>query len=1005
MTMESIHPRAPYLRVLGTTVIVLADGAEVTLSATQRRLLARLAAADTPVDLSDLIDEVWGESAPRTARQAIHNQVSRIRALAGDEAVRTSDGTYTLGIEVDAEVFRAAAVTAEALAAAKDHAASYTVATDALELWQGEPLADIVHLAVASPRIEALHSTRIALTTTRLEAAIGAGHKNWALHEAEVLAGESPFDERRAALLARALLLHGRRVDALTLINNMRRRLRTELGLTAGPDLTQVETEILHPEAPPHEGRGRTGDVFVGRDGELRSLLAHIARDHPLLVHGEPGIGVSRLLLEARMRLHRLGVSAVLVRAEEYPHSAVSLLEDLLHELDIPIPGGMTVFSVLQRYVESLSPENPLVLLVDDAQFLGPSVAQVLRSAATSPGIRLVLAAHISDLGFEGIARIALPSLTPADVATIARSRGRHSDHELLFAHCGGNPALLTALLNSFVDGDPIPQIPPASRELTALTQRLIDPLDSQVRRDVHLAAVAGSGYPKDAFDHIHWPRTPQFPDTLVEWTAEDTLRFRHEAVRTNLYLALPRGQILEMHYALGEAARRVGAPPGTFAHHLLEAAEVDPLAAIDAAVAAARDAARLGAHADSAWWLQRARTAEAMVPPKQGLALRIEHADSLRLSGDPTHLQAALEACTEALALADEELIAQAAYVLLQLGGSSSAGALDPRISKVTDLAIAAISQANLKALVQGSASLAFSMTGNAAKCRDLFSAAEANATDEATRARVLPFAYLALGMPTDLPQRERYAREVVGIGERSNDPVALFEGLHLQFTVSLQQADGAGVRRSLDRMRAIVAEVGDVGRRWSVLYCMATVAELDGDLAASEELSHKAHALFAPVSPERAAAALQSALLPLRIRQGRLAELLPITAAMVDSQPGIPAWHAAHALVVTAAGGEKAEARSHLRLALERSEEDFTWLASHVIGGRAAAATADPSLIAAYRERLTPWADLVCWQGTGSYGPVAEVLALLAEAADDGEAAARHRKLAVRLGARLRG
>ena len=38
----------------------------------------------------------------------------------------------------------------------------------------------------------------------------------------------------------------------------------------------------------------------------------------------------------------------------------------------------------------------------------------------------------------------------------------------------------------------------------------------------------------------------------------------------------------------------------------------------------------------------------------------------------------------------------------------------------------------------------------------------------------------------------------------------------------------------------------------------------------------------------------------------------------------------------------------------------------------------------------RLAPHADLVCWQGTCSYGPVAVPLALLAAAREDARAAA---------------
>lgn len=327
-----------------------------------------------------------------------------------------------------------------------------------------------------------------------------------------------------------------------------------------------------------------------------------------MLVHGEPGIGVSRFLSEARTHLYRLGLQAILLRAEEYPHSAISIIEKVLDELGVPTVPGMSVFNTFQSYLDTLSTDDPLVLIVDDAQFLGPSVTRVLDSASRLPSIRLILGAHTADLGFDGSTPLHLEGLSSRAISQVARARGVPDGHELLVEHSGGNPAVLGVLLDSITAGVPILQMPPSSEKLTELAERLIEPLHSQARKDVLLAAVAGTGYPRRAFDHIPWPWEPRFPPDLVHWGKDDTLRFRHEALRTALYSRIPRGQLLEMHHALGTAAETAGAPAATVARHLLQASEIDPTAGIRAARAAARAAAQVGAHIDSAWWLSRAR-------------------------------------------------------------------------------------------------------------------------------------------------------------------------------------------------------------------------------------------------------------------------------------------------------------------------------------------------------------------------------------------------------------
>lgn len=1125
----------PYLRVLGSTVLVRRDGSEAEFTPIQQRLLARLVVAwPEPVHRDELADAVWGRDRPASARQALHNQVSRIRGIAGESSIETVGDRYLLALATDVDLVLQAVVRAEELLVAlgagglsdpvdagdpavaasdDDHDATpagarsakpsaghpaVQAAFDDIDALLGpahrEILADLDHGAEVTRFRQRAQTIVSAAENLRLEAALILGRRDWAVIEAQRLTQEAPLDERAAANYARALASAGRRSDALTTLARVRKELRLHLGFESGPLLDAAEAEILQGQVRPAEGSTYgSPPPLVGRRDELRRILQSVAQRRPVRVRGEHGAGVSRMLFEVRTRLVALGVRTVLARAEEHPHSATSLIEELLFELDVPRDPTQNAISAFASVAAAIDAAHPTVFIVDDVQFLGPSAWQALRAVAEAEFGGLVLGGHGHVLELDGEVEVRLEPLDHDEISAVARHSGVDDVGRLsrIADVSGGNPLAARLLAQSAEivthdadDAIVVPEFPAFADFL----QRLVGDLGADRRHDLQLAAVAGDGYPVAAFDHVTWAHELELPDNLVETDARGSLRFRHGAVQAYIYRTLPRGVLLDLHHELGRAARAVGAPAGTVARHLLTAAELDPEAAIEAAREAAREASLLGAHADAAGWLAQARMiadagAESAsgieatgvdttgvpsaigadpacgVPPASGVpaparagesafgwddapvsglggrrhrddvpddaapaprsvALAIEHADALRLAGDPQHLEALIAATRYALACADDTLIAAAGFALLQLGGSSPAGGPDERITELTEQVMSAIDDPQLRAPVQAAASLAWSMTGHADKARLLFDEAESAAIDPAVRLAVLPFAYLAVGRPCDLPRRAALAAELVATARAAGEPVSLWEGLHLSFSVAIQQGDGAAMRAALAEMERLIDRIGDVGRRWSMLYCAATLAEIDGDYPRCELLAAQAHSVFSPVSPDRAGAALYGQLLPLRLRQGRLAEVRPVIEQMVAAQPGVTAWHAAAALVKADAlsrapdaagaaspeadGGHDAvreEARAHAERALQLAQDDFLWLAAHVVGGRAAAQLGEADLVERYAARLRPWADLVCWQGTCSYGPVAAVLALLAEASGDRAAARDYTKIAERL------
>lgn len=468
-------------------------------------------------------------------------------------------------------------------------------------------------------------------------------------------------------------------------------------------------------------------------------------------------------------------------------------------------------------------------------------------------------------------------------------------------------------------------------------------------------------------------------------------LSFGHGAVQQVLYGDLAPGRRTEIHHAVAIELSSLGEPAGRIAAHAVAAAEIDPGNCLRWATAAGTAATGIGAHAEAAaWFEQAADVAQAHGDRAGHVAALIARGDALRLAGSPEQEDALFEAVEAAGKLHDPNPLADATFALLQLGATTESGSIHERAIGAAEQVLAVIRDPDRRARVTGAASLTYSMTGNPDRCRALLLEALSLARRSETRRAVLPFAFLGLGHPSDLDRREELTDELLDLGRQADDPVALFEGHQLAFSVAMQRSDGSRLRASVAELDRLTLRVGDVGRRWAALYHRAAVQHLESDLVAAEATSEAAMELFAPVSPSRAIAVHGGQLLPIRIAQGRLGELREVMEALVVDQPGVPAWRAALAFAVVDDDPERAARLASS--ALDDVAEDFTWLAAHLIGGRAAAAAGVDTIVERYLERLLPWSGLVCWQGTCSYGPVDAVVALLQGAAGRPELALAH-------------
>src|SRR4051794_1284822 len=144
-----------------------------------------------------LIDDLWADEAPATARNTLQTKVSRLRRALGDPTLVTGTNTgYTLNVEpsaVDAlEVIRLAEQAAACLRQ-DDPASSLEWSTTALRMFRGEILVDAGDGDWLTPHRVRLEEAHVGLIETQLGARIDLGAAGDVVAELEAAVTAHPL--------------------------------------------------------------------------------------------------------------------------------------------------------------------------------------------------------------------------------------------------------------------------------------------------------------------------------------------------------------------------------------------------------------------------------------------------------------------------------------------------------------------------------------------------------------------------------------------------------------------------------------------------------------------------------------------------------------------------------------------------------------------------------------------------------------------------------------------
>ncbi|MFI1734581.1 BTAD domain-containing putative transcriptional regulator [Streptomyces acidicola] len=258
--------------VLGA-LSVRENGISVTPTAPKpRQVLALLALqADQVVPVRTLIDELWGERPPRSARTTLQTYVLQLRelisaalqrdpenvagrtakdvlvTLPGGYLLNTSDGTS------DVREFERLAGLGYRAMDSDDFAGAARHLRDALGLWTGGALADVQTGAQLEIETRRLEETRLCALDQRIEADLRLGRHREVLGELTVLVSRYRTHENLYGQLMLALHRSGRRSEALDVYQRLRNALVRELGLEPSAVLRRMQRSILMsgPESVP----------------------------------------------------------------------------------------------------------------------------------------------------------------------------------------------------------------------------------------------------------------------------------------------------------------------------------------------------------------------------------------------------------------------------------------------------------------------------------------------------------------------------------------------------------------------------------------------------------------------------------------------------------------------------------------------------------------------------------------------------------------------------------
>lgn len=296
-------------------------------------LVLLLVHANAVVAADRLIEDLWSGRPTPGAAATLQGYVSELRrvlarATGGAAPIVTRRPGYLLNVEVERfDILRFEGLLGAVRAMSGDVERRAQLLGDALSLWRGPALADVVDEPFARPIAARLEELRLWALQERLEADLERGLHAAVVAELGELVTEHPLQERFWGQWMLALYRCGRQADALRAYQDLRRRLDDDLGIGPSPALQGLEAAILaqEPSLQPAATALRTPTVpeppgaseggarlrppqrpapltrFIGRTRELPEVRELLGGTRLLSLIGAGGSGKTRLAVQVAL--------------------------------------------------------------------------------------------------------------------------------------------------------------------------------------------------------------------------------------------------------------------------------------------------------------------------------------------------------------------------------------------------------------------------------------------------------------------------------------------------------------------------------------------------------------------------------------------------------------------------------------------------------------------------------------------------------------------------------
>ncbi|MGY1741226.1 MULTISPECIES: BTAD domain-containing putative transcriptional regulator [unclassified Blastococcus] len=625
-----------HFRVLGPLEVTGPDGRPLDVGGAKPRALLTLLLSEPgrAVGLDRIVSALWGDEPPPTVTGTLQAYVSHLRrVLEPDrgprqppEVLLTRPPGYLIQVgpeQLDSLRFATLLEDGDRAVAAGQPERGVALLDEALELWRGEPLAELGDQPAAATDRLRLTELYVRARERRCDALLAAGRPEAAVPDLQRLVAEHPLRERLWARLVTALYAADRQADALDALRRCAELLRDELGIDPGPELRDLEQAVLRQDprltervprprpaplpAPAAPVPAARAEGLVGRAIELAQLrvsldLAAGGRPAVVVVGGEAGIGKTRLAEAAAEVARAAGWAVAWSRCADdagapalWPWTQV--LQALGQERLAPTTeddaddARYRLFEDLCSRLSAAAARQPLLVVLDDLQGADTTSVQLLSLVARHlPRLPLLLLVTVRDVGEElpapvadclarlgrepSASRLRLEGLDPEEVAALLAARlGPDPDPALastVHDRTAGNPFFvveLTRWLAGTADAGR-DAVPPSVR---AVLHTRLDRLPTETRTVLDLAALAGREVTLDLLEGAGTPAEEALPalesamalGLLVPGRTPWSWRFTHALVQEVLAAELSTLQRARLHARLGAALekRRAGTP------------------------------------------------------------------------------------------------------------------------------------------------------------------------------------------------------------------------------------------------------------------------------------------------------------------------------------------------------------------------------------------------------------------------------------------------------------